>query len=151
MTGIALPLHELPAALLNDSEVQRRVYVRAGHEEVRFLWEPGPTLLPVRMFGSVGLIRWGSQKRHGSALPYGGWVGEDRVEAGCFYAPEPVVIPAMLGHEGGVWFVINEGVRGVLLNAPGPVVYMLMRRSTNYYRNMTQQTAMMPVLVNQVI
>jgi hypothetical protein len=74
------------------------------------------------------------------------------VGAGVFRAPEPVVIPASFGYEAGVWFAINEGVKGVLVqDGTGPVVYMLMTRSSNYYRNMTQQTPTMPVLVGQVI
>jgi hypothetical protein len=40
----------------------------------------------------------------------------------------------------------------VLPDVPGgPVVYMLVRPSSNYYRNMTEQEPLMPVLVDQVI
>ena len=34
---------------------------------------------------------------------------------------------------------------------PANVVYMLVKPSTNYYRNMTEQAPLMPVLVGQVI
>lgn len=152
MTGLALPLCDLPSVLIDTPEVRSRVYDRHGLAEVRFLWQHGPTVLPVRWCGSVRLFRWGSQRRRGTALPYGGWVSEDRVGAGVFHAPEAVVIPAAFGHEAGVWFGINEGVHGVLVDdGTGPAVYMLIRPATNYYRNLTQQTALMPVLVNQVI
>jgi hypothetical protein len=57
-----------------------------------------------------------------------------------------------LGHDAGMWFVIDQGVRGVVVHdAAGPVVYVLTRPSTNYYRNLAQQAAVMPVLVGQVI
>ena len=53
----------------------------------------------------------------------------------------------------GAWFLIASGVRGVVLpELPGgPAAYMLVRPSTNYYRNMTEQEPLMPVLVDQVI
>lgn len=152
MTGLALPLCDLPFALTETPEVRARMYDRHGKLEVRFLWQHGPTLLPVRWFGSVQLFRWGSQKRRGTALPYGGWVSEDRVRAGIFHQPEPVVIPASFGYEAGVWFAINEGVQGVIVqDGCGPTVYMLMQPASNYYKNMTQQTPMMPVLIGQLI
>jgi hypothetical protein len=154
MTGIALPLYDLPASLLDTHAVQARRYVREGREEVQFHWWQQPPLLPVRLCGEVRLVRWGSKQRRATRLPFGGWVSEDQLSAGAFAAarPEPVVIPAALGHDAGMWFVIDRGVRGVVVrDGTGPVVYVLTKPSTNYYRNMTQQTAMMPVLVGQVI
>jgi hypothetical protein len=154
MTGIALPLYDLPAVLLDAPEVKARLHRREGREEVQFHWWHQPPLLPVRLYGGIRLVRWGSKLRRGTRLPIGGWVSEDQLSAGVFAAsdPEPVVIPAALGHDAGMWFVIDMGVRGVVVrDAAGPVVYVLTRPSTNYYRNMTQQTAMMPVLIAQVI
>ena len=66
--------------------------------------------------------------------------------------PDEVIIPANLGFQAGTWFLILEGIRGVVVQTrDGPVVYMLTTRSTNYFRNMTEQTPNMPVLVNQTI
>ena len=66
--------------------------------------------------------------------------------------PEPVVIPAALGQHRGTWFLISEGIRGVVLQSrTGPVAYLLTVKSSNYYRNMTEQEPWMPVLVDQVI
>jgi hypothetical protein len=154
MTGIALPLYDLPAALLDAPEVRARIHVREGREEVQFHWWQTPPVLPVRSCGGVRLVRWGSKQRTGTPLPYGGWVAEDQLLAGVLAAarPEPGVIPAALGHDAGMWFVIDRGVRGVVVcDRAGPAVYVLTRPATNYYRNMTQQTAVMPVLVGQVI
>ena len=52
-----------------------------------------------------------------------------------------------------MWFLVEEGFRGVVLptGPRGPVVYMLTEPATNYWRNMTEQSDTMPVLVNQVI
>ena len=152
-TGIALPVSELPAGLLDAPDVACRVYDREGRREVQFHWWQAPTVLPVRWDGRFRLLPWGSKQRRGTPLPVGGWVAEDDVRAGAFAgsAPEPVVIPAVLGQHAGTWFLITEGVRGVVVRgAAGPVVYMLTTRATNYNRNMTEQQPVMPVLVNQV-
>lgn len=154
MTGIALPLYELPAALLDTFEVRDRIHLREERKEVQFHWWHDPPVLPVRLCGQIRLVRWGSKQRRATRLPFGGWVSEDQLTAGAFAAarPEPVVIPAALGHDAGMWYVIDQGVRGVLVrDGAGPVVYVLTRPATNYYRNMTQQTAVSPVLVGQVI
>ena len=151
--GIAIPLYDLPAALHAMPSVVSRLHRRGELEEVQFHWWNSPALLPVRWDGRIQLLRWGSKSRR-SRLPMGGWIAEDDVAEGHFAgsSPEAVVIPAVLGCEAGMWFVIDTGIRGVVIHdGAGPVVYMLTRPSTNYYRNMAQQTATMPVLVGQVI
>lgn len=152
-TGIALPLDEFPLAVLDRHRLRERVYERAGVPEIQFHWWHQPAVLPVRLDGRVAILPWGSKDRRGP-LPYGGWVSAAHVEAGHLAAarPQPVVIPAALGQHKGTWFLISEGVRGVVIGSrSGPVVYMLTRRATNYYRNMTEQSPTMPVLVDQVI
>ncbi len=152
-TGIALPLHDLPASLCETRAVTDRLYKREGLEEVQFHWWQNPTVLPIQWEGSVHLARWGSKDRRGK-LPLGGWVSQKGIDAGAFSGSEPetVVIPASLGYQAGTWFLISQGIRGVLIHTPaGPVVYMLTVPSTNYFRNMTEQSPMMPVLVGQVI
>jgi hypothetical protein len=154
MTGLALPPYDLPAALLDSPEIRDRLHDRHGQPEVQFHWWHQPALLPVRLYGRIQLVTWGCKLRKGTPLPFGGWVSEDQLKAGVFAAarPESVVIPACLGHDKGTWFVIDEGVRGVAVRGPGgPVVYVLVRPASNYYRNMTQQSPMMPILVGQVI
>ena len=88
-------------------------------------------------------------------LPYGGWIPRTDLDCGLLGGAraEDVVIPANLGFHRGTWFLIIEGIRGVLVRdrAAGPVVYMVTEPSTNYYRNMTEQEPMMPELVGQVI
>ena len=153
-TGIALPAAEVPRALLGSPDLAGRVYDRDGRPEVQFHWWHRPPLLPVRWDGRLRVVPWGSKDRRGSPLPLGGWVTREQVVAGAFAAahPEEVVIPAALAQHAGAWFLVSEGVRGVLVHPRGgPVVYMLTERASNYYRNMCEQASTMPVFVNQVI
>jgi len=153
-TGIALATSELPASLAADPRLAGRLHCREGREEFQFHWWHTPTLLPVRWEGQLHLMPWGSKARRGT-LPVGGWLPKDRVDDGWFAnaGAEPVVIPANLGHHKGTWFLIAEGIRGLVLRGRDqmPVVYLLTEPSTTYYRNMTEQEPMMPVLVGQVI
>ena len=148
-TAIALTVSELPIEL--RLRLAERIYSRDGREEYQFHWWQTPTILPVQRDGKLELLTWGSKSRSGP-LPYGGWVFEEHIAQGVFSRPEEVVIPANLGFQKGTWFLITEGIRGVAIDArSGPVVYMLTTPSTNYYRNMTEQSPTMPVFVNQVI
>ena len=54
-----------------------------------------------------------------------------------------------MGPESGTCFLIETGIRGVVVPGNTPVVYVLFEPSTNYYRNMTGQSPLMPVLVNR--
>jgi hypothetical protein len=70
-TGIALPLDQLPTAVIDRHRLRERVYERAGVPEVQFHWWHEPAYLPVRLDGRVAIVRWGSKDRRGP-LPYGG-------------------------------------------------------------------------------
>jgi len=152
MTGLALVASELPVHLL--AEVTDRVHDRAGCTEVRFECWHDPAVLPVRWDGSLRLATWGSRDRR-SRIPQGHTLSREQIVAGLLGHArlEEVVIPANYGFHRGTWFLIEEGVRGVLLpEAPGgPVVYILMEAASNYYRNMTGQSQFMPIFVNQTI
>ena len=153
MTGIALPLDALPTVVIDRHRLRDRIHERAGVPELQFFWQHEPALLPVWLDGRVAIVRWGSKERR-SPLPYGGWISIEHLEGGLLGAarPQAVVIPSTLGHHKGTWFLISEGVRGVVIGSRGgPVVYLLTRPATNYYRNMTEQSPQMPVLVDQVI
>jgi hypothetical protein len=152
-TAIAISISELPVELARQHRLTDRAYLREGREEFQFHWWETPTILPVRREGRLEMLPWGSRRRHGP-LPYGGWVSESKVRDGLFAgsASEEVMIPANLGFQKGTWFLILEGIRGVTVETrDGPVVYMLTKASSNYYRNMTEQSPTMPMFVNQVI
>lgn len=153
-TGLAIAVTELPLSIRDDKRLTDRVYKRTEREEVQFHWWQNPTLIPVQWNGHLHLVRWGSKYRRG-VLPYGGWITTEDLDHGVFQAvhAEDVMIPANLGFCRGTWFLIIEGIKGILIrDADGtPVVYMLTQPSTNYYKNMTEQEPMMPALVGQVI
>lgn len=150
MTGFALTTAELPAAVLDG--LAARVHRRAGAEEVQFHWWQEPALLPVRWDGALRLLRWGCKDRR-SRLPLGGWLTEEGVEAVAGARPEAALIPANVGQINGRWLLIDVGVRGVVLTAVRgePVVYVLVRPASNYYRNLSGQEPLMPVFENQVV
>ena len=52
-----------------------------------------------------------------AALPLGGWAKLATVESGWWASAgaESVEIPAALGYDGGVWYAIGQGIRGVLV------------------------------------
>ena len=152
-TGIAIAVSELPVTLTADRRLVGRVYKRGSMEEVQFHWWQTPPLIPVQRDGRLQLMPWGSKDRR-SRLPYGGWISRDLLNVGTLQNvhAEDVVIPANLGFHRGTWFLIVEGIRGVLIrDRCGPIVYMVTEPSTNYYRNMTEQEPMMPELIGQVI
>ncbi len=85
-------------------------------------------------------------------LPPTGWTWRETVES-VYWAEagaEPVVIPASLGLEGGVWFPITQGIEGLMVRdgRGRPVVYMVCEPPMDYYAVMTRSKRM-PALVNQ--
>jgi hypothetical protein len=152
-TAIALSISELPVELAHRHRLKERVHAREGHQEFQFHWWQTPTFLPVRWDGRLEMLPWGSKMRRGP-LPYGGWVSEENIKEGVFAGsnPEEVVIPANLGFQKGTWYLIVEGIRGLVIQTRGgPMVYMLTEPASNYYRNMTEQSPTMPIFINQVI
>lgn len=82
-----------------------------------------------------------------------GWLSEEGLEAVAWARPELALVPTNLGLINGRWLLIDVGVRGVVLPdvRGGPVVYVLVRPSTDCYRNLSGQEPMMPVFENQVV
>jgi hypothetical protein len=56
----------------------------------------------------------------------------------------------MLGFDRGVWYVIRQGIRGLLVpdERGKAVVYMICEPSTHYYQVMTRNSRM-PVLIEE--
>ena len=127
-TGIAPAVSELPVELARKHRLSERVYSRAGLDEFRFLWLQTPTFLPVLWDGKLEILTWGCKVRR-SPLTYGGWVTEQEVTEGRWGHPEGAVIQANFVHQKGTWFLITEGIRGLVIQSRGgPVVYMLTKR-----------------------
>ena len=151
--GIALPISELPEELVE--QCRPRVALREPGEvrEVRFLYRDPQPELPLWHGSRLLLYPWGN--RDGKfRLPRTGWCRQESLEAGLWghLRPEPVEIPATFGLEKGVWFLIEEGLRGILVRDErgGPHVYMLTQPASHYYQIMTRHQRM-PVFIGQQI
>src|SRR5262245_49424512 len=132
--GIALALSEIPVPLFEQYGLERRVHNRGGELEVQFLYWHAPRVLPVRHGDQMFLARWGVTRAERSELPCTGWTWQATVESGYWAeaGAEPVVIPATLGVEKGIWFPITQGVRGLMVRDEEGrrVVYMICEPST---------------------
>jgi hypothetical protein len=112
-------------------------------------WQPRP-VLPVQFGDDLRLLDWGNRDE-GLKLPKTGWVRVESLEAGKwnYLRPREVVIPAFQGVEKKVWFAIDHGIRGYLVQRDGMErVYMLTVPPTPEYRALTGHDRM-PALIDQ--
>ena len=104
--------------------------------------------------GRLHIARWGNRRGESRRLPCTAWTWLATLEGGGWggHGGEPVVIPATMGLDRGVWFHVAEGVRGgaVRVDRGEAVVYVLVEPSTHYYQVMTR-SEWMPSLVGQLI
>ena len=153
-TGIALPIDELPEELVRRH--QHRLFLRepGTTRELRFLYRDPRAELPVWYGSRLVVYPWGNRHNKTSALPRTGWCNLESLEDGYwqYLGPEPVEIPAVLGLERSVWFLIGEGIRGILVRDEHrwPHVYMLTQPASHYYQIMTRSPRM-PVLLGEQI
>jgi hypothetical protein len=113
---------------------------------VRFLFRDPQPALPVWVDCRLLILPWGNRAKT-SRLPRTGWCRQEDLEAGLWrhLQPEIVDIPATLGLENGVWFLIPEGrLRGVLVRdeRKQPHVYMITQAASHYYEIMTRSNRM---------
>jgi len=152
--GVALALSDLPSELVEAHGLRRRVHDRGGEAEVRFLLRDGERVLPVWLGGRLQVVRWGNRRGQSRALPCTAWTRAETVAAGAWaaFGAEPVVVPATMGLDGGVWFSVREGVRAVAARDErgAAAVYPLVEPASHYYRVMTR-SQWMPVLVGERI
>jgi hypothetical protein len=150
--GIALSVGELPAGLIES--LRPRVYQRGGEPEVHFLLSDRERVLPVWLDGRMQVIRWGNRHGESPGLPLTAWTRAATLESGAWNDRDPVsvVIPTTLGLDGGVWYRIREGLRGIVVRdeQERPVVYPLVEPSSHYYQVMTR-SPWMPVVVGPKI
>src|ERR1043165_4952677 len=153
-SGIAVAYSELSLAFIESHGLDKRVHDRGGEKELRFLYRDAERQLPVWHEGQLRLIRWGCRKQHSKVLPCTGWAWLSSIEEGAWAAwePEPVEIPATMGLENGVWFKIQQGIKGVLVNDERGIakVYVGGEPASHYYQTMTKNKRM-PVLVGERI
>jgi hypothetical protein len=144
--ALALSIDELPEEVVRLHA--RRVFTRqpAGWREVRFFFRDPQPMLPAWVDCRLLILPWGNRVLN-TRLPRTGWCRQEDLEAGLWrhLQPELVEIPATLGQEKGVWFLIPEGgLRGILVRDERrqPHVYMLTQMASHYYEIMTRSDRM---------
>jgi hypothetical protein len=154
LTAIALPYHALPLALIGRHGLDRVAHERGGERALQFHFAAAVPLLPFWHEGQLRVVRWGCRRGESRSLPVGGWTRLARVESGYWSecGAEAVDVPAALAFDGGVWYAVRQGLRGVLVQDEGGAVrvYVVCEPASHYYRVMTR-SAWMPVLIGERI
>jgi hypothetical protein len=152
--GVALMLSEIPMDQLESIAGPGRRHDRGGEAEARFLLSAADRVLPVWLDGCLRIVRWGMRREQGSRLPATAWTQLTTLAEGGWQevAPVEVVIPATFGLDNGVWYLVREGVRGIVVpdERGEPVVYVLVEPASRYYAVMTR-SEWMPCLVRELI
>jgi hypothetical protein len=150
--AIALPIDELPETLV-QLHVRRIALREPGKtQEARFLFRDPHPALPVWRHSQLFILPWGNRSPT-SRLPRTGWCRLEDLESGLWQhlQPEPVEIPAVLGQEKSVWFLIPEGgLRGIIVHdeRKQPHIYMITQPASHYYEVMTRNNRM-PLFVGR--
>ncbi|MEQ8210172.1 MAG: hypothetical protein RH917_10095 [Lacipirellulaceae bacterium] len=159
--GISILKARLKQELFDEYELAKRIVARGEDDsvseqqpELHFMFTDAVVMLPVEFEGQTHIMEWGNRGGKTPKLPKTGWCRQESFDAGKWkwLHPEPCIIPANFGLEKGVWFHIEEGIRGIVVRdqQKRPHVYMLTQQASVYYENMTRHERM-PVLVDQVI
>ena len=154
--GISILKARLRQELFEQYELAQRITQRgdATQPELHFMYTDPVVQLPVMHDGQMVIYEWGNRGNKESKLPRTGWCRNESLEAGKWrwLSPEPVEIPADFGLEKGVWFQINQGMRGIVVRdeIELPHVYMLTQQASHYYQTMTKHERM-PILIGQEI
>jgi len=151
MDGLALQTDHVPVAW--QAMARQRLFVRERTPELRFSFYERAPQLPVLSEGEFRFVAWGN-KNGVARLPKGGWCEIEEFEAGRWQWLEPreIIIPCNFGRQSGRWFLIEAGVRGVLVHDEHghPHAYLLTEPASHYYEIMCRSKRM-PVLIDQRI
>jgi len=153
--GISILKNRIRQELFEEYELARLVHRRGESDELWFDYadRTKTVLLPIIHDGQLVIREWGNRSGQGK-LPKTGWCKQESLAAGRWrwLAPEPVEIPANFGLEKGIWFQVNEGMKGVLVRDESrhEHVFMLTEAASHYYEVMTRHDRM-PVLIGQTI
>jgi len=149
--AIALARSNLPTELIGRHELDRRLHERdGGQTEIHFYYRDPTPQLPIWLGGQLQIVRWGNGQGQSRFLPRSGWTWQASIDDGTWRNVETtqVDIPARLGFDRGVWYVIRQGIRGLLVpdERGNLVVYMICEPASHYYRIMTRNDRM-PVFI----
>ncbi len=137
--GLAIAYSDLPLELIEQSHLQRLVHERGGERELWFMRRDHRPTLPIWRSGRLEIAPWG---RKGNGLTW-----QSTVDMGLWVGAEPVEVRANVGFDGGVWYRIRQGIRG--LYAAGEV-FLIVVPASYYYRTMTRKERM-PSLIGEAI
>ena len=142
LTGVALPLSEVPLDLIERHHLEPRLRDRGGERELWFLWAAAERLLPVWHEGKLQLLRWGNRRGESRSLPTTAWARLESFAAGTWapWRPVEAIVPATLGLDGRVWYRIRQGVRALVAADEHGLwrVFPLVEPATHYYKIMTR-------------
>jgi len=148
--GIAVPIHEIPEAMVCKHRLADRIAQRenGAGREIQFMYRHARRLLPVYIDNQLRILEWGNRSGNGP-LPVGGWCHREWIESGHWQGlqPQQAMILASMAVELGVWYQVKQGIQCVVVRNHA---YMLTEPATHYYRIMTRSNRM-PVLVGQTI
>ena len=152
--AISVAWSVLPTELIERHRLERRAHERGGERELQFHFKDRNARLPIRRDGQIQIVRWGNIRGQSPRLPQTSWTWQASIDEGMWRHLEPVIvdIPASLGCERGVWYAIQQGIRGLLVpdEQGKAVVYMICEPASHYYQVMTRN-ARMPVFIDQRI
>jgi hypothetical protein len=152
--AIALPWSGVPREIIGRHGLYRRACERGGEVEIQFLARDRNPRIPIWRDGRLQIVRWGNSRGQSRFLPRTCWTWLETVRDGGWRhcRPLPVEIPATLGCERGIWYVVKQGMRGILVpdERGMAVCYMLCEPSSHYYRIMTRSDRM-PVFIDERI
>ncbi len=103
--------------------------------EVRsYFWQKHP-VLPILYDGGLKLFDWGNRNKN-VRLPKTGWARVESVieNKWKYLHPVEVTIPARRGFEKKVWFDIENGIKGLLVDRDGcEIVYMITEKANEEF------------------
>ncbi|MBU2214082.1 hypothetical protein KKC44_02255 [Patescibacteria group bacterium] len=143
--GIAVQWKTIPQNLREQYGIAP---TKIGTEErvIQFHFRDRKPLLPAFRNSALDLYPWGNRDDKELRLPRTGWCRLESSEQGKwdYLKPEPVEIPAIMGLEKGVWFEIDKGIKGILVNdeTEAPHVYMLTQSASPEYIELTKHERM---------
>lgn len=139
----------LAPALAAAYTPERLAQAQASGVVESLFWQARP-VLPAQLGDELRLYDWGNRD-DALRLPKTGWLRIESLEAGKWrhLRPREVRIPAFQGVEKKIWFGIDHGLRGFLVQRDGiERVYMLTLPPTLEYRALTGHDRM-PALIGQ--
>lgn len=154
MFGISLLRREIPDELIAQYKLQGRITRRTkeADEELLFLDQHCVPVLPVWIDSQLQILPWGN-RNPGSRLPRTSWCATESLTEGrwSWLQPTEVNIPATYACDRGVWYLVTEGIRGVVVEERDRhVVYPISQQATHYYEVMTRNRRM-PIFVGKTI